>query len=114
VEAIVRRIPAIPGESNRVFAPGATDAHAPQTPFRIVNIGGGRPIELSEAIAIIERMLRKQAVRHGLPMQPGDVPRTCADPALLKALSGFRPATPIASGLAAFVGWYRDYARDSA
>jgi UDP-glucuronate 4-epimerase len=59
-------------------------------------------------------LLRKQAVRHGLPMQPGDVPRTCADPALLKALTGFRPATPIASGLASFVAWYRDYARGSA
>jgi len=109
VEAIVRLIAVIPGESNRASSAGATDTLARLAPFRVVNIGEGRPIELSEAIATIERLLGKRAVRNSLPMQPGDMPRTCADPALLEALTGFRPATPIASGLAALVAWYRDY-----
>jgi UDP-glucuronate 4-epimerase len=42
-------------------------------------------------------------------MQPGDVPRTFANSALLEKLTGFRPATPVAQGVEKFVRWYRDY-----
>ncbi len=42
-------------------------------------------------------------------MQPGEVPRTWADATLLEALTGFRPQTPVADGVRAFVEWYREY-----
>ena len=45
---------------------------------------------------------------HLLPMQPGDVPRTFA-PRLLEALTGYKPSTPVETGVARFVDWYRDY-----
>jgi hypothetical protein len=40
-------------------------------------------------------------------MQPGDVPVTSADASLLEALTGFRPATSLDTGVGAFVEWYR-------
>ena len=43
------------------------------------------------------------------PMQPGDVPETCADVAHLKAAVGFAPDTPIEEGVNRFVEWYRGY-----
>jgi UDP-glucuronate 4-epimerase len=44
-----------------------------------------------------------------LPMQPGDVPRTFAAPELLEALTGYKPSTPVETGVVRFVDWYRDY-----
>ena len=44
-----------------------------------------------------------------MPMQPGDVSRTFADASLLEALTGYRPSTPVAAGVAAFCDWYKVY-----
>jgi UDP-glucuronate 4-epimerase len=51
----------------------------------------------------------KKAVKRYAPMQPGDVPETYAAIDRLAALTGFSPQTPLATGLANFVAWYRDY-----
>ena len=42
-------------------------------------------------------------------MQPGDVPDTYANVDDLMNDTGYRPATPIETGIARFVDWYRDY-----
>ena len=42
-------------------------------------------------------------------MQPGDVEATYADVSDLERDIGFRPATPIADGIARFARWYREY-----
>jgi UDP-glucuronate 4-epimerase len=42
-------------------------------------------------------------------MQPGDVTDTFASADLLQRLTGYRPATPVEEGVAAFVDWYRGY-----
>ena len=44
-----------------------------------------------------------------LDMQQGDVPITFADTKLLFPLTGYRPATPLSEGVAAFIAWYRAY-----
>ena len=44
-------------------------------------------------------------------MQPGDVPATYADIDDLARDVGFRPSTPIETGIKRFVAWYRDYHR---
>jgi UDP-glucuronate 4-epimerase len=81
------------------------------TPYRVVNIGNGKPIRLLEFIDVLEKVLGKRALRRYLPMQPGDVPRTFANCDLLDRLTRFRPSTPVSEGIANFVAWYRDYYR---
>jgi len=44
-----------------------------------------------------------------LPMQPGDVPQTCADASDLARAVGFRPNTPIAEGVRRFVAWFLQF-----
>jgi UDP-glucuronate 4-epimerase len=44
-----------------------------------------------------------------LPMQPGEVPATCADVTELMQDTGFRPSTSIEEGIRRFVAWYREY-----
>lgn len=85
------------------------DSLSPVAPFRVVNIGNGQKVELLEFVAAIEAALGRKARRNPMPMQPGDVPATWADCHLLEALTGHRPATPVAEGVAAFTAWYREY-----
>jgi UDP-glucuronate 4-epimerase len=82
---------------------------SPAAPYRIVNIGGGHPESLMAFIDEIERAVGKASRRNYMEMQPGDVPRTVASADVLERLTGFRPSTPIAAGVRAFVDWYRDY-----
>lgn len=97
-------------------APGSTpvgpqDSLSPVAPFRVVNIGGGRPTPLMDYVTALEAAMGKTARKNLLPMQPGDVPATEASPELLRQLIGFVPQTPLQEGAQAFVDWYRDYYR---
>jgi UDP-glucuronate 4-epimerase len=82
---------------------------SPAAPFRVVNIGNSEPINLLAFVEAIEATIGRKAIRQYLPMQPGDVPRTFADSTLLQRLTGFRPATPVTTGVRKFVEWYREY-----
>jgi UDP-glucuronate 4-epimerase len=78
-------------------------------PYRIYNIGNGAPVRLLDFIQAIEEKLQKPARIDFLPMQPGDVPGTYADTGALAETISFRPATPVKTGIAHFIDWYRDY-----
>ena len=95
---------------------GAWDGAAPdpatsRAPFRVYNIGSHRPVELLRYIEVLEDCLGAKAVRIMKPLQPGDVPDTCADVAELVAAVGYAPQTPVEVGVRKFVEWYRDYYR---
>jgi UDP-glucuronate 4-epimerase len=80
-------------------------------PYRVYNIGNNQPVELARFIEVIEQALGIKAKRNLLPMQPGDVPATYADIEALEAAVGFRPSTPIETGVQRFIDWYRQYFR---
>ena len=82
-----------------------------QAPYRVFNIGNNRPVKLMRYIEVLEECLGKKAVLDLLPMQPGDVPATTADVTALNAATGFSPSTPVETGIARFVEWYREYYR---
>ncbi len=108
VEAVIRLIDKPPTPGKPVSTPGAQDTLSPAAPYRIVNIGSGRPVDLPALIAELENALGVQAVRKLLPLQTGDMRATHASPALLEALTGFRPKTSLTDGVRAFVEWYRE------
>ena len=101
--------------ADRIAAPNPDwDAAAPDpgtspAPYRVYNIGNHTPVELDHFIGAIEAALGKKAVRNYLPMQPGDVAATSADVEDLRRDVGFAPATPIETGIARFIAWYREY-----
>jgi UDP-glucuronate 4-epimerase len=98
----------VEGVTRTLALPPAADRGAPAA---IYNIGNNEPVELTEFIAVLERLLGRRAVCDYQPMQAGDVPETCASIARLQALTGFTPRTPLGDGLARYVAWYRDYHR---
>lgn len=109
VEAIVRLIDRAPVKGAPVRADGITDTLSPVAPWRVVNIAGGTPIGLLDFVEAIEAALGREAKRNLLPMQPGDIRETFADPRLLEALTGYRPSTPVSVGVTAFVAWYLEW-----
>ncbi|RVT82060.1 NAD-dependent epimerase/dehydratase family protein [Rhodobacteraceae bacterium CCMM004] len=90
------------------------DSLSPVAPFRVVNIGAARPVRLLDFVAALEDALGRPARRNLMEMQPGDVPGTWADAALLERLIGPQSQTDLATGIDAFVRWYRDYHGDGA
>jgi UDP-glucuronate 4-epimerase len=93
-----------PGWDARCPDPATSSA-----PYRVFNIGNNRPVDLLHFIGLIEKNLGRAAEKLLLPLQPGDVRETCADIEDLRRHVGFAPATPIETGVARFVRWYRDY-----
>jgi len=71
------------------------------------------PASLLRYIEVLEDCLGRKAERRLLPMQPGDVPGTWADVALLEERVSYRPVTPIEDGVRRFVDWYLEYHRVS-
>ena len=108
VEGIVRtldRIP-MPDPDRAAAAPSPASSGAP---YRLYNIGNHRPVELLRYLEVLEDCLGRKSERRLLPMQPGDVPDTCADVEALRRDVGYSPSTPVEVGVARFVDWYRDY-----
>jgi UDP-glucuronate 4-epimerase len=95
-----------PGWSALTPKPSSSDA-----PYRIYNIGNSQPVKLMRYIEVLEQCLGKKARLDLLPLQAGDVPETVADVSRLQAAVGFKPGTPVESGIERFVEWYRSYYR---
>ena len=108
VEGVVRVLdrPAAPDPDWDPAHPAVASSTAP---YRIYNIGNNHPVRLMDFIGVLERCLGRKAVLDLLPMQPGDVPSTAADISALGKATGFAPSTPVETGLARFVAWYRGY-----
>ncbi len=85
------------------------DPGTSRAPYKIYNIGNNQPVELLYFIETIEKCLGRQAKKNMMPMQQGDVPATYADVDDLIQDVDFQPATPIETGVARFVDWYRQY-----
>src|SRR5689334_8995725 len=96
-EAVVRLVDR-PAAGNREWSGDRPDPATSRAPWRIYNIGNHTPVEVTEVVRLIEAALGKTAIRELVPMQPGDVPETCADVEDLRKAVGFAPATPIEEG----------------
>jgi len=108
IVAGVLQVLEIPAKSNSNWNQSPT----PETslsPYRIYNIGNGRPVNLLDYITAIEHALGKKATLNMLPLQPGDVVETFADIDLLKNQFDYCPKTQISEGIEQFVAWYREY-----
>lgn len=91
----------------------------PVPPYKLYNIGNNKPENLLDFVTILQEELIRagilppdydfEAHKELVPMQPGDVPVTYADTSALEADFGFKPSTPLRTGLRAFAEWYADY-----
>jgi UDP-glucuronate 4-epimerase len=108
VESVVRLIDR-PARPDPQWSGNDPDPATSSAPYRIYNIGNNQPVELLHVVAELEKCLGKKAKREMMPMQAGDVPATYADVDDLMRDVGFRPSTPVETGIRNFVDWYRRY-----
>jgi UDP-glucuronate 4-epimerase len=111
IEAVSRLIGVVPVVGAPVDAAGVVDSLSPVAPWRSVNIAQGEPVGLMKFIDVIERIVGREAIKTMLPMQPGDVADTWANPGLLRALTGYVPGTSVEAGVKEFVDWHRQWTR---
>jgi UDP-glucuronate 4-epimerase len=78
-------------------------------PWRILNLGASKPIDLMRYILVFEEKLGRKAVLNLMPMQPGDVANTEADVAETMAALDYAPNTPLEVGVGRLVDWYLEH-----
>ncbi|MEP6779785.1 MAG: NAD-dependent epimerase [Gemmatimonadaceae bacterium] len=108
VEGVIRTSDKI-ASPNPEWNSDKPDPGTSRAPYRIYNIGNNNPVELMQLIGALEKQLGRVAEKNMMELQPGDVPATYADVDDLARDVGFTPKTPIETGIANFVQWYRDY-----
>jgi UDP-glucuronate 4-epimerase len=108
VEGVIRTMDHV-AEPNDEWDSDEPDPGTSRAPYRLYNIGNQQPVELMRYIEVIEECVGKKAEKNLLPMQPGDVPDTWADAEDLARDVGYKPGTPIETGVRNFVDWYIDY-----
>lgn len=91
----------------------------PVPPYAVYNIGNSNPENLLDFVQILQEELIAAGVlpadydfeahKELVPMQPGDVPVTYADTTALERDFGFRPSTPLRTGLRRFAQWYKHF-----
>ncbi len=108
VEGVIRVLDRVPAP-NPDWSGAEPDSATSNAPYRLYNIGNGRPVELLRYIEVLEECLGRTAERTLLPLQPGDVPDTAADVTDLERDTGYRPDTTVDVGVRRFVEWYREY-----
>jgi len=102
VEGVIRVSDNPPG-------PERPDAYFGSVPYRVYNIGNHEPVELEVLIETLEKHLGKKALCNLKEMQPGDVLETYAETSDLQKHFGFKPYTPLDTGIERFVEWYADF-----
>ena len=91
----------------------------PIPPYAVYNIGNSNPENLLDFVTILQEELIRAKVlpedydfeshKELVAMQPGDVPVTYADTTPLERDYGFKPNTPLRTGLRNFAEWYKEF-----
>ena len=103
IAGVIACLDAAPADDGTAKAGGSLKPHA------LYNIGNSASEPLMKVVALLEAACGREALVEYLPMQPGDVPNTCADISAIVRDLGYAPTTSIEVGVPAFVDWYRTY-----
>jgi UDP-glucuronate 4-epimerase len=82
--------------------------------FEVFNLGESKTVKLDRLIELIASALGMDPKIEQMPLQPGDVRRTCADITKARDVLGYDPKVSIEEGVPRFVDWYEEtYGRAS-
>ena len=73
--------------------------------YDVFNLGGDKTISLKEMVETIEAAIGKKAIINKLPMQLGDVNRTCADIGHSNEILKYKPKVSFETGIQRFLEW---------
>ena len=98
-----------PPKKNQQWDSNNPEINSSSAPYKIFNIGNGKPVKVLDFIKEIEINLNKKAIIKLTEIQPGDVPSTHADTKSLNSYINFIPNTTIKYGISEFIKWYLKY-----
>jgi UDP-glucuronate 4-epimerase len=75
--------------------------------FEILNLGCGNPVENTDFVATLERLLGKKAIVNNVPTPESEPLITYADISKARKLLGYEPKIMVEEGLRRFVEWLR-------
>ena len=104
IKRLLNKIPQRVNDEKYLNNPSSSTA-----PYRVLNIGNNKPINLSPFLSILENVIGKPAIINSREIQPGDVYATQANVDSLISLIEYAPSTPIKQGIQSFVRWYKSY-----
>jgi nucleoside-diphosphate-sugar epimerase len=76
--------------------------------YEIINLGNSQPHDLRELIAIIEKLLGKEAKYIIKPFELTDMKATYADISKARQLLGWKPRVMLREGLTKTIEWYKE------
>jgi len=76
--------------------------------YRIFNLGCGNPVENTEFVKTLEKILGKPARIHAVPAPASEPKITYADISLARRELGYEPKVNVAEGLERFIDWLRN------
>jgi UDP-glucuronate 4-epimerase len=81
-------------------------------PAEIYNIGNNKAEHLEKFIEIIENSTKLKAIKKYLPIQMGDIIKTCANIDKIQKKLNFTPKVNITTGIPLFVDWFKSYYKE--
>ncbi len=75
--------------------------------YEVFNLGNHDAVKLAALIELLEAAIGRKAVIDRQPLQPGDVPFTCADISKAQRLLDYSPKVKIEEGIPLFVQWFK-------
>jgi UDP-glucuronate 4-epimerase len=75
--------------------------------YEVFNLGESQTVTLKQLIELLEKAVGRKAILDSKPLQPGDVPLTCADVTKAREKLGYQPRVKIDQGIPLFVEWLR-------
>ena len=109
VESVFLLIEKKPLMPERRYKKYPNDSISQVAPWRVINIGNSKPVQLLKYIEEIEKILEKKAKVNLAKMEIGDMQSTWASNNLLREITGFTPVTSLRDGLEKYIAWYKKY-----
>jgi UDP-glucuronate 4-epimerase len=107
----IGRVLGKPAVADPTWQSDAPNPESSSSPYRILNIGRGKPVSLMNFVEEIERSVGRTAVKEFLPLQDGDVEETWANIDTLVNEFDYQPKVEVAEGVSHFVKWYKTFYR---
>ena len=107
MNATLKAIKNIPKKNGFKF--NNLDPSESNAPFRIINVGNSKSINLLTCIKIIENIIGKKAIKKFMPIQKGDILKTNSDLKKIKRILKYKTETRIEDGLTKFINWFKIY-----
>jgi UDP-glucuronate 4-epimerase len=98
-----------PAEPDPTWQGDTPKIETSSAPFRVYQLGRGKPVSLMEAVGQLEVALGVTAEKNLMPMQLGDVKDTFAEIEAAQRDLDFAPSVDLAEGILDFVQWYKNY-----